>query len=621
MKLIYQTPSAAFPVRTLSGNYGGSNIWTTNPVAEIASKGYTNGNSRYLLGDLTLSQRLDFLLKGLSITGKIGLDSFGKYVDGQKMNYMYETNAVEFDQLGQPTGIINTEFYGNNTSSSAFRYVGEQWKAYNFVGQLDYNNYCGKSQVNAMFIVASSQNSYTGQHRTFNRLRYSFYAQYIYNEKYTIDASMTAHGSNLLPEKNKFGYFPSASAAWISSNEGFLKSSNTINLLKIRASVGIAGSDEMPNGTYSLDNQYYGSKPGAIFGSGFTGVGGLGQLRLASENLTYEKTYKFNVGVDMNFFNSLSLTMDAFMNKGRDIIVNMFGTTSGIAGLFPNNDMNSYLPYVNSGAIDNKGFEIGALYDKKVGNLNLTLGGNFTFNRNKVIENGEVYNPNPDILTIGKSYGQIIGYQTIGIFQNEEDIANSPKQTLYPTKPGDLKFANIYGNDDIIDVYDRRPIGYSTEMPEIYYSFNLGFEYKGLGLNALFQGVGNYSAYMLNNNMFMPLVGNGNLSKYYYDNRWTPSNPNAKYPRLTNNNNNNNYNVNSTFVEDASYLKLRHCELYYKLPKKMFGSANLNQIKIYCRGMNLLTFDHIKVLDPESLAVKSLFPSVKSVHIGVKIDY
>lgn len=621
MSLIYNTPAASFPVNTVSGKFGASNTWSKNPMAEVTAKGFQNVNSRTLLADIGLTQHFDMLLKGLSVSVRIGLDNYASYYEGQSQDYETEVNTVLFDANDLPDG-VNTSLVGKNTTPSRYHYLGSQWRTYNFIGQADYNRIFKKSSLKASIIAASDQDAIAGQHNTINRVRFAAYIHYGFQDKYFADVTMTMHGSNLMPDNNKFGYFPSLSGAWVLSKENFLKNIKELNLLKLRASAGITGRDLLPSGTHDLDTQFYGGQSGAIFGDGFTGYGGLGELRLLSNNLTYEKSYKYNLGIDASLFNMLDISVDAFFTQTRDILANTSGTISGVMGISPNyNNTTQFLPFQNVGAVDNKGIEIGLDFHKTIGKFLVMAGGNFAFSRNKIIEEGEGYYPNENAKQTGKSVGQLIGYKSVGFFSDATDILNSPKQTLYPVVPGDLKFANLYGNENVIDTYDRMPLGYSTLIPEINYSFNFGLEYKGIGIDALFQGVANYSAYLLNNGQYLPLVGNSNLSQYYYDNRWTPGNENALFPRLSMNNNANNYNINSTWVADASFVKLRHCEVYYKIPHELIATLKLQALKLYIRGMDLFTLDKIKIVDPESINTGKLYPSTMSVNLGAKIEF
>ena len=260
----------------------------------------------------------------------------------------------------------------------------------------------------------------------------------------------------------------------------------------------------------------------------------------------------------------------------------------------------------------------GINYHKQIRNLNFHVGGNFSFNRSKVIEMGEEYQPYEWMRTTGQTVGQIMGYEAIGFFKDEQDIKNSPVQMFGEVKPGDIKFRDLNG-DKIIDERDKKAIGYSSVAPEIYYSLNLGVEYKGFGIDALIQGVGNYSDIASTAGLFRPLSNNTSLTQYYYENRWTPQNQQAKYPRLSQGANANNFTNNTVWLTDKSYLKLRHAELYYKFSKKLLATTPLHSVKLYVRASDFTLFDHVDICDPEAMG--NALPIPSSVQLGFSIGF
>ena len=224
-----------------------------------------------------------------------------------------------------------------------------------------------------------------------------------------------------------------------------------------------------------------------------------------------------------------------------------------------------------------------------------------------------------NLITTGKPLKQTYGMEVIGYFKDQADIENSPKQSFGDVKPGDIKYKDVNG-DNIIDANDKVAIGHSTTAPEIYYSFNLGAEWKGLGLDAMFQGTGRYSAVLNTKSLYWPLINNTTISQEYYDNRWTPENQDAKYPRLSSQSNENNYQTNTLWLADRSFLKLRSIELYYKFPQIWVKKSKiLSNAKIYVRGVDLLCFDKINIADPEVYG--ATYPLTRSVVAGLTIGF
>jgi hypothetical protein len=218
----------------------------------------------------------------------------------------------------------------------------------------------------------------------------------------------------------------------------------------------------------------------------------------------------------------------------------------------------------------------------------------------------------------GQSIGQAFGLEAIGFFRDADDVAASPVQTFAITGPGDIKYKD-QNDDDIINQFDEVPIGNSTRNPEIYYSMSLGAEFKGFGFEAFFQGVSNMTLYMNTPSIFWPLRGNNNISTFS-ENSWTTATAaTATLPRLTTGENSNNFRPNTTWYSDASFLKLRSLEIFYKLPKQLVSKIRLDDATIYLRGMNLLSLDNIDIVDPEAIGL--VYPTVTSFNVGLKIGF
>ncbi len=602
MKVLYNTPSAAFPIKTPYGDWGGSDVWTQNPVAEVAAKGYGRSHQRLLFADMAIRQDLSMLLKGLSVDARIAYDNFSEYWDGYDIKYAYAVAKVP-----HPASSDDYNLKGQSTSVSFGSSLGVQWNRFNLWGRAHYNTAWGSHKLDATLAISREQTSLSGQHNTRNRINMLGHVHYVYDNRYIADLALSHNGSNQLAPSQRFGTFPALSAAWVVSNEAFLKDNSWIDLLKVRASWGLTGYDLMPAAL--MWNQKYGWANGYPLGAEYNGFAGLGEGRLPTQNLMYEKVAKGNLGIDLSLARSFDLTVELFKEKRTNMLV-VPGDISGVLG--------AANAYKNMGEVDNKGIEIGANYHKTIRDFSFNLGGNFTFYRNEIIEMGEEYVPYEWMKKTGRSVGQIFGYEAIGYFKDEQDIANSPKQSMSTVKPGDIKFKDLNG-DKIIDEFDRKPIGYSSTLPEIYYSFHIGAEYKGIGFDALVQGTGNYSAIASTPGLFRPLTGNSSISEYYYNNRWTPETPDAKYPRLSQGTNANNFNDNTVWLVDKSFLKLRHAEVYYKFSKGLLASTPLKSAKVYVRASDFILFDHVDVCDPEVMG--TTFPVPSSIQLGFSIGF
>lgn len=605
---LYQLPSAAFPIRTESGLWGGNTTWgeNWNPVALTEGRAYSKGHTRGLYADMSLRQDLSSLTKGLGASVRIGYDNLASYWENHTKGYKYGMASVASWENGLP--IAGEEITGGkDTEMSGDSKLDWQYRAFNFQMNVDWQRQFGVHSLYSMLLYTYKYDNAKGINNTFYRQNAGWYTHYGFKNRYFADFTLMASASNLLAPDHRWNVSPTVGLAWLISNEKFMQSQNVVDFLKLRASFGMLNTDNIPGNGYW--NETVGGGNGYPINNNFGGDGGWHEGRLASVNGTTEKAYKYNAGVDATLFKGLTLTVDGFYERRSDIWVSSDGQNSTVLGASGS--------YVNAGIVDSWGTEIGANYYKKMGNVELNLGGTFTYNRSKIIEMLEEPAAYDYTRSTGNPVGQIFGLQAIGYFVDQADIDNSLPQQFGPVKAGDIKYKDMNG-DKVINSDDRVAMGYNSTCPEIYYSFSLGLEWKGLGFSAQFQGVGNYTA-ILSGTYYHPLVDNTTISNYVYRNRWTPETPNARFPRLTTETVDNNLQTSSLWLADRSFLKLRNCEVYYKLPSSWLNRFWVKNAKVYVRGVDLLCFDSIDQLDPE--AMNNSYPATRSIHVGLSVGF
>ena len=605
---LYQLPSAAFPIRTESGLWGGNTTWgeNWNPVALTEGRAYSKGHTRGLYADMSLRQDLSSLTKGLGASVRIGYDNLASYWENHTKGYKYGMASVASWENGLP--IAGEEITGGkDTEMSGDSKLDWQYRAFNFQMNVEWQRQFGVHSLYSMLLYTYKYDNAKGINNTFYRQNAGWYTHYGFKNRYFADFTLMASASNLLAPDHRWNVSPTVGLAWLISNEKFMQSQNVVDFLKLRASFGMLNTDNIPGNGYW--NETVGGGNGYPINNNFGGDGGWHEGRLASVNGTTEKAYKYNAGVDATLFKGLTLTVDGFYERRSDIWVSSDGQNSAVLGASGS--------YVNAGIVDSWGTEIGANYYKKMGNVELNLGGTFTYNRSKIIEMLEEPAAYDYTRSTGNPVGQIFGLQAIGYFVDQADIDNSLPQQFGPVKAGDIKYKDMNG-DKVINSDDRVAMGYNSTCPEIYYSFSLGLEWKGLGFSAQFQGVGNYTA-ILSGTYYRPLVDNTTISNYVYRNRWTPETPNARFPRLTTETVDNNLQTSSLWLADRSFLKLRNCEVYYKLPSSWLNRFWVKNAKVYVRGVDLLCFDSIDQLDPE--AMNNSYPATRSIHVGLSVGF
>lgn len=607
---LYTTPAAAFPIRTESGLWGGNATWTgwANPVALTQARGYSKGHTLGLWADMTLRQDLSSITKGLGASFRMGYDKVASYWEDHTMEYKYGSTSVTGWENGEPSSFSDYEA-GKDTEMAGGSKLDWQYRSFNFMANVDWNRQFGDHKIYTTLMYTYKYDNNVNINSTLYHCNWSWYTHYGLKNRYFLDFSLVASASNLLETGHQWHLSPTVGLAWNITNEDFLKDSSWLNFLKLRASFGIINTDNIPyNGYWNATMN--GSGGGYPIQDNFGNGGAWQEGTLPSLNGTTEKAYKYNVGVDATLFGGLTLMVDGFYERRQDIWVSTAGNNSSVLGTSSS--------YANAGIVDSKGVEVGADYTKKWGDFRLNVGGTFSFTKNIIKEQMEEPRAYDYLYSTGKPVGQIFGYQAIGYFIDQADIDNSPSQQFGEVSPGDIKYKDQNG-DGVINEFDQVALGYNSSVPEIYYGFNVGAEWKGIGFSLDFQGIGHYTSWTTLTGLYRPLTNGNTISQYYYENRWTPETPNARYPRLSTETIQNNQQNSTVWLENGSFLKLRNCEVYYKFPHELISKWHLNTAKIYVRGVDLFCWDHINQIDPESLGNGIL--TTRSINVGLSVGF
>ena len=614
--MVYSLPSAAFAAKGENGIWGGNSTWsgTVNPVAQSQDAGYCRNHNRGIYTDLTLRQELPAVLKGLSIQGRIAYDHFSNIYEDYSKTYVYGSPTVADWLDGVPQ--LGTSFTGGTESDlGASISTNSFTRRFHLEGSADYQNTFGIHSIYSQLKYDYEFSDQYAVNSTIYRQNISWYNHYGLLDRYFLDLALVESGSNRMAPGSKWALSPTVSAAWVLSKENFLKNANWLDFLKLRASYGVIQTDILPESGWMYYMQQYQTTGGSYpFNSGFQSDFGRTYLdAMATSHLTHEKAAKFNAGVDATLFGGLDFSFDGFYQRRSNIWVSTAGRYSSELGVEAS--------YEGDGIVDSWGWEASLDYNKKIGEVTFNIGGNFDYYRSQIKEQDEAPQLYKNLESTGHRVSQLFGYKAIGFFKDQADIDTSKPQLLGSTpRPGDIKYEDV-NNDGQIDSNDKTAIGYSTVAPEIYYNIHLGVEWKGLGLDAMFQGTGRYSGVLTTKSMYKPLVGNTTISQYYYDNRWTPETAEtAKFPALSSTSNANNYNTNTLWMFDRSFFKLRNIEVYYNFPKSLLSKTKcLNAAKLYVRGVDLFSFDHLDKSDPEVFSATN--PLNRSVVAGLSVTF
>lgn len=617
--MIYTVPSAAFPVKTSNGYWGGSSTWagTLNPVAQSTAAAYYKNHYRAMFTDLTIRQDLSGLLKGLSAQIGVAYDSSANIYENHSKTYQYQMMNPSWPVgAAEPTSNptmdgVESAMNGGSGANTFDRYLASNMG-------FNYENTFGDLAIYSQLKWNYEYRDPNGLNNTLYRHDFTWWTHLNWKNRYLLDLTLVESGSSRLAPGTKWAFSPTIGLGWIISNEDFW--SDPARRLKVRASFGKINTDFIPkdsNGDWVWPyyiQEYVQTGNTYPFDSAWsTDLGQTALGRMATADPKREYALKYNLGIDASPVDGLNLGLDLFMEQRRDIFVSGAGKYTALVGF--------EAPYENAGRVDSKGLEFSADYTKTFGEVTVNAGGNFSYSKSKIKDMLEEPRLYKNLIQTGHRVDQLYGLIAEGIFQTQEEIDNSPQQLFSTVRPGDIKYRDVNG-DKVIDQNDRVAIGYTTTCPEIYYNFRLGAEWKGLGIYAFFQGTGNYSAVLNTKSMYWPLVNNTTISKYAYDNRWISAEetPNAKFPRLSSTSNANNYQTSTLWLRDRSFLKLRNLEVYYNIPRS-FLKENLkvvNGAKLYVRATDLFATSNVPENDPECYGVN---PVNKSVALGLSVTF
>lgn len=599
-----------------NGSYA-SGATIGNPLANVGNTGFVQYTGRTIQSAFSLKHDLDFVTKGLSVSGAVSFNNF--FQGGSIKSKQVQTYRVT-NNNGVP--LYTRAIPDPNTSLTGSEIITGQNRNFAYQGFLNYNRTFGKHDISAMAFFNSDNYNIDRPQPTTSGPNNAFPYKtnggggrltYVNSNKYIAEFSMGVMGSENFAKDKRYGYFPAGSIGWIASNESFLNGNKNLTFLKLRASYGLAGNDDI--GGRFLFEQRYPNGASYVFGPN-TSAFSLIEGRLANPNITWEKDKKANIGFDATFFNNLSLSVDLFNNNRYDIL-----PISDGGGNVPSFLGFNQLPLLNLGKVKNQGFEASLGYNSEGKNKNFSfyVQGNVFYAKNKILVAGESIQLNQAQYRTGNAIDTPFGLVALGLFQSQAEINASPKPIGSVIKIGDIKYADIGGPlgvpDGIIDENDTKALGYGGS-PNLTAGLRTGLKFKGFDLDMVFQGVTQKSVF-LGGDYFRPFQNNNNSASAIAYLRFTPETATtAEFPRLSLNGNQNNYRFSSFYQRDGSFIKLRSAEIGYSFSNKLVSKIRLNSARLFINGTNLFSLDHIKYGDPEALGTG--YPPMRTLSLGVK---
>lgn len=625
-----------------------------SPVA-VLNGGYERRDINTLLSTFMVEQQLPFI-KGLSVKGSFSYDTRLYYQKGWHTPFYYyainlNTTPYTFTrQISTQEGAVPAYTY--------LQQQNERSNNYTFQGYLNYARTFGKSEVTGLVVAearandfnylyarrnnfaiqidemslgSSSKNDYdnAGSSSRGTQIGYVYRFGYVYNNRYMVEASGRYDGHYYFAPGKRWGYFPAFSVGWRISEESFMQNLSWIDNLKLRASWGKSGN--LAGSAYQYLSGYTLAGNGYAFGTG-TMVQEAYVTRENNPNITWEVSQKTNVGFESSLWKGLlTAEFDWFYERRSGMLLEPAVTVPYEYGLS--------LAQENAGEMDNFGFELtlGSRHDFQNG-LSLSVNGNLSIAKNKMVEIFETaatYN-NPNRRRTGRAYNTNFGYKTDGLFSTSDDknsdgIINSLDGyniTQWGVlHPGDIRYVDVSGPDGTpdgkIDSNDEVEIGYPSNYPMMTMGLTGMASWKGFDLNLFFQGAGMTSFNILTFQTYPFYNNNSNCDYEYYENRWTPDNQDAIYPRATPNPVANNTQSADFWMRNTSYLRLKNASFGYTIPARIMQTLKMKSIRVYVASTNLFTISNLNFMDPEMGYTQRdvAYPNMKSFTFGANVTF
>lgn len=566
----------------------------------------------------------------------------GAYVNNlQNYNYFQKYIKYNENKESDPSQLDERFYKWDRTNYDALLNYNKNFGKHNIKGLLGWHtekyNYKYQKAVRKKFpnneltdMNAGDASTQSNEGYTAELAMISWFARinYDFAGKYLLEANIRADASSRFAEGHRWGYFPSFSGAWRISEEAFMESAKDswLSGLKIRASWGQLGNQDALSGsnndyypalnTYNLDSKY-------AFGGSLNS--GYYQRKYRLETISWEKASTWGVGVDFTLFNKLNGSLDYYNRKTTGIIMDV--TVPKEFALDAYKD--------NVGSMRNSGIEINLSYNTKIGQVDFGIAGNFSYNKNEILDLGGG-DPNKYLdATDGYSQRNKVGeamnsyyiYRADGFFNSQEEADAYTAKYGNPFgktfKAGDLRYVDT-NKDGKLTADDREYCGSSD--PKIIYGFNINAGWKGIDLSLMFNGVAGVKRLFDGYEVYGNFSGDAAHPATIWRDAWTPDNHDASMPRIfyDTNSASSSRSVQSDFwLQDTSYLRLKNLQLGYTLPKGWLNSVGVENIRIYYSVENLLTFDKMKInIDPESTSQRlSSYPLLRTHAFGVNVTF
>jgi TonB-linked SusC/RagA family outer membrane protein len=595
-----------------------------DPYSDWYGAGFQNTTKNTLNFDFVFNQNLDVVTKGLTAEVK------ASYNGTSSLNLTRTSSEERLEPWFRcdfdPTALSDsTVVYRIKSQDGELGYSESYGKGLDWYGEMSlrYNHTFGKNEVTGLLLYNQSKYHYPS---TVSDIPHGYVglvgrATYSYASKYLAELNAGYNGSENFAPESRYGFFPSLSLGWILTQEKFMKSINWLNYLKVRASVGLVGNDQMGGLRFLyLPDTYTANSGNYNFGVDIpTNQLAASEATLGNRAVTWETALKQNYAIDFSVLREkMTVSIDIFKERREGIL----RTRSTVPGI-----IQASLPAMNFGIVENGGYETSIKWNDKVGDVRYWLMFNYSYSKNNIVYMDEVEPDYAYMKRTGTPVGTRFGRKFYGFYKEGMTYPDGTPVAISTDtpipKPGDAVYYDLNA-DGKIDQFDETAIGIGNN-PRSVFGLKIGGEYKGFELSLLWSAATQVDR-MLGTAYQKPFDGVPairGLYQFQLDGRWTPETADqAIYPRLSYSAAKNNYAPSDLWVKDASYIRLKNIEFAYTFNKSFLKKAGIQQLRLFANGYNLLTFDKLKIIDPEERTDDyGDYPLLKVVNVGVNINF
>jgi TonB-linked SusC/RagA family outer membrane protein len=635
---IFRSIYRAYPtvIDEFPNGYPSTGVEGDNPIVMVTDIGGTHKNPKSIFNGI-LKARYDIpFLTGLSVDGFFGVDRTWNFTKAFSKPYsLYTYNSLQ--------DTYRESIFGGSAGAGRLYEAQEDEALITANAKLNFNRQFGNHNVNSFIGYEQSKRTRetfdatrlnypttetpelsqggaadadilnSGSSFLYTRRSYLGRLAYNYKEKYLAEFQLRVDGSSTFPRGKRYGTFPAFSVGWRISEESFLESLSFINDLKLRASYGELGNDNVEQFQYFTNYTF--NSTYIIGGERYTGIE---ITKLGNTGITWETAKKTDIGLNAFLFNAVSLEAIYFMQKRTDILAPRLETIPTVTGIVNPHASETQVPDENRGKVDSKGFEATLGVRKNYADFWYNVSGNITFARNKIIDKSEVQLPDSLAyqMETGGPMNTYLLYNVLGIFRTEADLETYPH--LPNAQLGDLIYED-YDDDGEITAGDMIRSKYGN-IPELTYGFNINVGWKMIDLSVLMAGQSRVSQYVLSESGTI-----GNFYSSWANNRWNPSKPDGSYPRAdtrASTSINGGLYRNNFWLNDASFLRVKNVALGITLPNSLTSKAGISIVRFNVNAFNLFTFTKVKDYDPEGSSESAQFyPQQKIISFGINVQF